>query len=183
MNPRAPLQALLDREAIRECLFRYCRGIDRADEQALRSAYWDDATDCHGAWNGSAQGFIAQALQRLRRGGRRVHQVNNIAIELHGEVAAVESGFFALQAPADAPARRTLLCGRYLDRFERRGGEWRIAARTVVYDWSAERERPELAQADAVLFGARQPVGRAAPDDMLYALLRAVRPADEERQP
>ena len=29
---------LLDREAIRECIFRYCRGIDRQDEQALRSA-------------------------------------------------------------------------------------------------------------------------------------------------
>ncbi|MGE8200028.1 MAG: nuclear transport factor 2 family protein, partial [Variovorax sp.] len=122
MNPRAPLQALLDREAIRECLYRYCRGIDRVDEEALRSAYWEDATDCHGAWNGSADGFIAQALQRLRQGGRRVHQVNNIAIELHGDVAAVESGFFALQAPADAPAKRTLLCGRYLDRFERRYG-------------------------------------------------------------
>ena len=46
------LQALLDREAIRDCLYRYCRGIDRADEAALRSAYWPDATDCHGAWNG-----------------------------------------------------------------------------------------------------------------------------------
>ncbi|MFM9924486.1 nuclear transport factor 2 family protein [Variovorax sp. H27-G14] len=175
MNTPAPLQALLDREAIRECLFRYCRGIDRVDEEALRSAYWPDATDCHGAWNGSADGFIAQALQRLRQGGRRVHQVNNIIIELHGDVAAVESSFFALQAPADAPAKRTLLCGRYLDRFERRAGEWRIAARTVVYDWIEERARPELAYSDAVLFGARQPVGGVAPHDMLYALLRDVR--------
>lgn len=181
MNPRAPLQALLDREAIRECLYRYCRGIDRVDEEALRSAYWEDATDCHGAWNGSADGFITQALQRLRQGGRRVHQVNNIAIELHGNTAAVESSFFALQAPADAPAKRTLLCGRYLDRFERRIGEWRIAARTVVYDWIEERERPELARSDAVLFGARQPVGCAAPDDMLYVLLREVREVRELR--
>lgn len=174
MSTPAPLQALLDREAIRDCLFRYCRGIDRADEPALRSAYWEDATDCHGAWNGSAQGFIAQALQRLRQGGRRVHQVNNIAIALHGDVAAVESSFFALQAPADAPAKRTLLCGRYLDRFERRAGEWRIAARTVVYDWIEERERPELLRSDALLFGARQPVGGTAPNDMVYALLRDV---------
>ncbi|MGJ7575623.1 nuclear transport factor 2 family protein [Variovorax sp. RB2P76] len=181
MTPTAALQALLDREAIRECLFRYCRGIDRVDEEALRGAYWPDATDCHGASNGSADGFIAQALQRLRQGGRRVHQVNNIAIELHSDVAAVESGFFALQAPADAPAKRTLLCGRYLDRFERRAGEWRIAARTVVYDWIEERERPELAHDNALLFGARQPVGRAAPHDMLYALLRGVRIAAEEK--
>ena len=25
---------------------------------------------------------------------------------------------------------------RYIDRFEKRGGEWRIAHRQVVYDWS-----------------------------------------------
>jgi hypothetical protein len=177
VNATPELQALLDREAIRDCLLRYCRGIDRADEAALRSAYWDDATDCHGAWNGSAAGFIAQALARLRQGGRRVHQVTGIAIELHGDVAAVESSFFALQAPAHAPGQETFLCGRYVDRFERRGGAWRIAARTVVYDWIEERARPELARDDAALFGARQPTGRAAPADAVYALLRDVREA------
>jgi hypothetical protein len=181
MNPDPQLQALLDREAIRDCLYRYCRGIDRADEAALRSAYWEDATDCHGAWNGSATGFIDQALQRLRQGGRRVHQVNNISIELQGDVAAVESCFLALQAPAAAPARETFLCGRYVDRFERRQGEWRIAARTVVYDWIEERQRPELARADEELFGVRQPTGRAAPHDAVYMLLREVREAGHGR--
>ncbi|WPH23427.1 nuclear transport factor 2 family protein [Variovorax paradoxus] len=171
----ATLQDLLDREAIRDCLLRYCRGIDRCDEQALRSAYWEDATDCHGAWNGSAAGFIAQALQKLRQGGRRVHQIGNVLIELHGDAAAVESSFFALQATAAQPERETFLCGRYADRFERRGGEWRVAARTVIYDWIEERTRPELKQDDTALFGARQPVGTAAPHDAVYALLRAVR--------
>jgi len=180
MNAAGQLQALLDREAIRDCLYRYCRGIDRADEAALRSAYWEDATDCHGAWNGSAAGFIAQALQRLRQDGRRVHQVANILIELQGDVAAVESYFMALQAPAGRSARETFLCGRYVDRFERRQGEWRIAARTVVYDWIEERERPELARGDD-LFGVRQPVGCAAPRDAVYALLRDVRGAGQDQ--
>jgi len=176
----AQLQALLDREAIRECLYRYCRGIDRADEDALRSAYWDDATDCHGAWNGSAEGFIDQAMQRLRKGGRRVHHLNNVSIELHDEVAAVESYFLALQAPAEPAGQQTFLCGRYVDRFERRHDEWRIAARTVVYDWIEERKRPELGlENDALFGGLRQPVGRAAPHDAVYALLREVRARGE----
>ena len=28
--------------------------------------------------------------------------------------------------------------GRYLDRMERRGGQWRIADRTMLYDWSQD---------------------------------------------
>lgn len=176
MTVGSQLQELLDREAIRDCLYRYCRGIDRCDEAALRSAYWDDATDCHGAWNGSAAGFIAQALHKLRQGGRRVHQVSNVLIELQGDAAAVESSFIALQAAAAAPQQETFLCGRYVDRFERRGAEWRIAARVVVYDWVEERTRAELAQDDASLFGVRQPTGRAAPHDAIYGLLQEIKP-------
>lgn len=172
--PVQTLQALLDREAIRDCLYRYCRGIDRCDEVALRSAYWEDATDCHGAWNGSATGFIDQALAKLGAGGRRVHQISNVLIELHDDVAAVESSFIALQATAAKPTLETFLCGRYVDRFERRHGEWRVAARTVVYDWIEERTRPELAQDDAALFGPRQPFSGAAHQDPVYALLREV---------
>ena len=171
-NAGLDLAALADREAIRDCLYRYCRGIDRADEAALRSAYWPDATDQHGAHQGSATGFIDQALTRLRQGGRRVHMISNILIELHGPAAAVESSFIALQTRIDAQGlwHETFLCGRYVDRFERRLGEWRVAARTVVYDWLEERPRPELADAPR-LFGVRRPVGAQAPLDPVYQLL------------
>ncbi|WP_280155362.1 nuclear transport factor 2 family protein [Piscinibacter sp. XHJ-5] len=172
---QAELRALVDKEAIRDCLYRYCRGIDRADEELLRSAYWPDAHDTHGAYVGSANGFIEHALPRLRAGGRGVHQVNNILIELHGDAAAVESSFFALQTNVAAPTLRTLLCGRYLDHFERRQGEWRIAARTVVYDWIEERTRAELAQHNVALFAARQPTGERSPADPVYDLLERVR--------
>ena len=169
------LQDLLDREAIRDALYRYCRGIDRCDEAALRSTYWEDATDCHGSWNGSAGGFIEQALAKLRLGGRRIHQITNVMIELHGDVAAVESSFFALQSTAAQSELETFLCGRYVDRFERRHDQWRVAARTVVYDWIEERTRPELGQDDAALFRLRQPVGAVAPHDAVYELLRKMR--------
>lgn len=167
--------ALIDKDAIRDCLYRYCRGIDRADESLLRSAYWPDAQDSHGAWRGSAGGFIDQALRRLRSGGRGVHQITNCLIELHGVLAAVESSFLALQTTADAPDRATLLCGRYLDRFEKRGSEWRVAQRTVVYDWIEERVRPELVLDDAALFGRRQPTGSRESRDPLGAFLEDVR--------
>jgi len=169
------LQALLDREAIRDCLYRYCRGIDRLDEESLRSAYWPDATDRHGAYDGPAAGFIDRALQKLRVAGRMVHMLGNILIELRGDAAAAESYFLAFQenAAADGSAQETLLCGRYVDRFERRDGEWRIAARTVTYDWVRAAPLPSGLGAEA--FGVRQPTGGRRPDDPIYQLLAALR--------
>ena len=49
-NNEAAMQELVDREAIRECLYRYCRGIDRLDEAALRSSYWPDAIASASVW-------------------------------------------------------------------------------------------------------------------------------------
>jgi SnoaL-like domain len=175
-NQATQMQSLLDREAIRDTLMRYCRGIDRADEESLRSAYWPDASDCHGAYQGSAQGFIDWALPVLRRGGFRSHIIGNILIEIHGRQAAVESSFIALQAPMTKAGvhTETFLCGRYADRFEERNGQWRIAERTVIYDWIEERPRSELNDA-ATLFGARLPIGTNWPQDAVYSLLARVR--------
>lgn len=165
---------LLDREAIRECIYRYCRGIDRADEAALRSAYWPDAHDCHGAYDGPAEGFIAHAMKVFEANPRNVHQVANILIEFAGpNVAIVESYFSALQRGPDreGTVRQYLLAGRYCDRMEKRKGEWRVADRTVAYDWVEEQTPPETGEAER--FGPRQPIGAAAPSDPIYALRKA----------
>ncbi|MEP6719964.1 MAG: nuclear transport factor 2 family protein [Variovorax sp.] len=166
---------LMDREAIRECMFRYCRGIDRQDEAALRSAYWPDATDRHGPYQGSASGFIEWALKKLStQGERSVHNVTNLSITLNGSQAAVETYFLALQRDRDAQgtAREVFLAGRYLDRFEKRADEWRIAARTVVYDWMRPLGTPEGTEAER--FGPRQPLGGVRGEDPIHALLAAL---------
>ena len=112
--PAQTLQNLLDREAIRDCLHRYCRGIDRVDEACLRSVYWPDATDRHGPYQGTASGFIEWALDKLKDAPRGVHLLYNILIDLRGEVAGVESYFQALQGDRDAQGqpRESLLVGR-----------------------------------------------------------------------
>ena len=169
------LQSLLDREAIRDCIYRCCRGIDRVDEAALRSAYWPDAACRHGAHEGSGAEFVDWALAGRRGGTRSIHLIGNILIELHGEVAAVESYFRTTLEGRDAQdqPQETLLAGRYVDRFERRDGEWRVAARTVVYDWVRHTRLP--AEMTGAALGARQPTGAHMPDDPLYRLLAQVR--------
>lgn len=172
MTSDTDLQTLLDREAIRECVFLYCRGIDRADEAALRASYWPDATDCHGAYKGSAGGFIDLALPKLQGSSRMIHHVGNLSITLRGARAAVETYFLAWQrdATADGTEQETFLAGRYVDRFEKRGSEWRVAARVVVYDWVQPLGAAPSAT-EAERFGLRTPIGAKKPDDPWYALL------------
>lgn len=175
MTHDADLTTLLDREAIREAVFRYCRGIDRLDEAALRASYWPDATDSHGAYKGSASGFIDLALPKLRESGRMIHHVGNLSIELRGTQAAVETYFLAWQRDrgADGGEQETFLAGRYVDRFEKRGSEWRVAARVVVYDWVQALGAASVAP-EAERFGLRTPIGARKPDDPWYTLLASL---------
>lgn len=170
------LGELMDREAIRECMFRYCRGIDRQDEEALRSAYWPDATDRHGPYQGPATGFIDWAIKKLAADGERsVHSISNMSIALAGTQAAVETYFMALQRDrgAEGVSHEVFLAGRYVDRFEKRDDEWRIAARTVVYDWLRPLGTPEGREEER--FGVRSPVGALKrSDDPIYALLASL---------
>lgn len=59
------VQTLLDQQAVYEVLVRYCRGVDRCDEELLRSVYHADAYDDHGYWKGNGQDFAAFVVARL----------------------------------------------------------------------------------------------------------------------
>ena len=166
------LTELCDREAIRDCMFRYCRGIDRADEATLRSSYWPDATDCHGSYNGPVEGFFQWALSVFKTGARNVHQVSNILIEFKDDSkAVVESYFLALQQGPDrnGVSRQFQMAGRYCDLFAKRNGEWRVAKRVVAFDWVEEQPAPD--KTEDARFGSRRPIGGSFPNDPIYELL------------
>lgn len=126
-----------DREAIRDCIHRYARGIDRVDEDMLRSAYWPDATDEHaGLYSGPASEFVEQSMRDLPSLGDTMHIITNILIRIDGDTAKAESYVYAIhRLENDGPVHDVIGAGRYLDRFEKRGDEWRIAERTVTIDW------------------------------------------------
>jgi SnoaL-like domain len=177
MNPTRSsddvLREVLDREHIRDCIYRYCRGIDRADEAALRSSYWPDAIDHHGAYSGPVEGFFDWVKAAWKANPRNVHQVSNILIVFRDpQHAVVETYFNALQRGAgqDGVVRQFLLAGRYCDLFEKRSGEWRVSSRTVVYDW-VEAQTPPI-ETEAQRFGPRQPIGANYPNDSIYQVER-----------
>lgn len=145
MSRTSPVAELVDRTAISDVLHRYCRAIDRCDAELLRSCYHPDAVDHHGPIRGRRDEFVDRAISELTlraasHGQLTTHVLGNVIIDLDGDAAAVESYFQAAHVEdRDEGFRVFEFHGRYLDRFERRDGEWRIARRTVVHDWSEIR--------------------------------------------
>lgn len=131
-------EEMADREAIRDCMYRYSRGIDRSDPEMLRSAYWPGAMDYHSGFAGTVEEFIEWAMPRLAEMTDAVHMIGNILIRLDGDTAKVESYFWSVSINPGEERRQVMVSGRYLDRFEKRSDEWRIAERWVVHDWFEE---------------------------------------------
>jgi hypothetical protein len=129
----------LDKQDCTELVHRLARAIDRCDAALLGQLFHPDATDDHGGFKGTAQDFVPWVMEVLAGMRRTQHVVGNILIELDGDTAYGESYFIAHHALPNAEGADTFMiaAGRYLDRFERRGGEWRIAHRGAVYDWSS----------------------------------------------
>ncbi|MHB1138205.1 MAG: nuclear transport factor 2 family protein [Microthrixaceae bacterium] len=130
----AGLRTLLDRQEILDCLHRYARGVDRGDEALVRSAYHHDAMEDHGAYVGGVDGLVDFLAAAHRRFDAYQRFVTNTTIELDGDVAHVES-YYLCVLRRDETGRLLANGGRYVDRFERRDGEWRIARRVVVMEW------------------------------------------------
>ncbi|GJF04200.1 nuclear transport factor 2 family protein [Pseudonocardia sp. D17] len=135
------LRPLVDRAEIHDVLMRYCRGVDRADVELIRSVYHLDSVDDHGYWTGPGPDFAEFIVGRLTANAlRTTHAVANELIELDGDTARVETYVFAYlwRATGDGGSAEALdvFAGRYVDLFARRDGQWRIASRTVVHDWS-----------------------------------------------
>jgi hypothetical protein len=159
-------EEMVDREAIRHCLMRYCRGIDRMDGALVLGVYWPDAMDEHLEFSGSPEEFLAYCMPLMSGMDQTSHLLGNILIAIENDSADVESYFHAfhrLKADATRPPTDLVLAGRYLDRFERREDEWRIARRTVIVDWFRQYE--DSADWSVGPLGMKVPAGARSPED------------------
>lgn len=166
------LAELADREAIRECLYRYSRGVDRLDADMIRSAYWPDCTDNHMGFRGNAEQFIAWAFPIMGSMDQTMHMIANVLMTLHGETADVESYFHGIHRinTPDGGKSDVIGAGRYLDKFEKRGEEWRIMERVVVTDWF--RQYPDSADWSQGMLGIPVEPGGRFPNDDSYTFLK-----------
>ena len=130
------LESLIDREKIRDCLARLARGEDRRDAGLIGGGYWPDATDDHGVFAGSFAQYLAWVVPGAPSIPVTLHTLGQSLIDLRGGTALVETHVTAYhRIDMGGDERDVVIGGRYLDRMERRGDEWRIAHRTMLYDW------------------------------------------------
>jgi hypothetical protein len=132
------LQDLLDKAAIREVLWRYCRGVDRRDADIVSSCYHADAHDDHmgNVYTGETvgQGLVDWMNEVMVKTSHNI-TTNNIVVR--GDEAGSESYTTSMHVQKGDQGERTLLSvARYVDRFARRDGVWKIADRLVVAEFS-----------------------------------------------
>ena len=132
----ATLRAIADRDAIWQVMLRYCRGMDRLDVDLLRSCYFEDAIDDHGRFFGKAGDFVEWVTRSTAFMQMMQHAVFNHLCELDGDDAYAETNYICSNILPKPPHALTL--GRYIDHFQRRNGEWRIANRIVLVERSLE---------------------------------------------
>jgi hypothetical protein len=113
--------------------------LDRRDWELLASAYHEDAHDQHGAFVGTPRDFISYVSGIMEEWDYSLHILDLNNVEIDGDFADSECYVLFTQQRRDGSGL-DFGGGRYLDRLERRDGEWRIVARQVVIDWSARTQ-------------------------------------------
>lgn len=128
---------LRDRHEILDCINRYGRGLDRLDPELIESAYHADAIDNHGPFVGHLPEFVKFAIDVEGQFGWTHHGITSHNCEIDGNSAQAESYVHWF---VHMPDGKTLGAGggRYLDRLERRDGQWKIVLRRLLMDWSFE---------------------------------------------
>jgi len=134
----AAIDRLLDRAELEELAALYARAVDRGDRELLLSLYHADAVDHHGNdFRGSPTQFADYVQGATAIFEVTAHYIVNSSYEIEGDEADGELYFVAYHRMRPPEPNEIVVAGRYLDRYERRGGAWKIARRSIVWDWAS----------------------------------------------
>lgn len=132
------MQELYDKQMLHDNMMQYIRGVDRQDLELMKSTYWSDSTDEHGYFVGGGLEWCEEATKWKHLIHNCNHHVSNVYCEIEKNRAKRESMFLLVVNFKD-PAVSHFTGGRYRDLCEKRGNEWKILRRSVVWDWSEKR--------------------------------------------
>ena len=139
---------LKDRKDIFDVLKRYTRGADRHDKDLVRGAFWPEATISFGTQMTRDQ-YVDWEEKELAGYAAHQHHITGQTFDIEGDTAHVESYVVYFLVPRDRGAdtagaatmgkantkeKTRLGSGRYIERWERRNGDWKILVREYVED-------------------------------------------------
>jgi 3-phenylpropionate/cinnamic acid dioxygenase small subunit len=131
--------------ALQQLAYRYAEAVDTGDVDGFLGVFHPDArvrsfaADADEPFSDVAgHGQLASMPETTQRTFRRTfHQMTNHLVTVDGDVASgtlLCAARFLGNDPADGTAGVNVI--RYVDRYERRSGEWRIAEREIHFLWS-----------------------------------------------
>lgn len=155
-----------DRFAIIDLAALYMRGLDRLDGDLLAAQFWPDAQLEYGIFSGGPAEFAGFCMAALKDHDANQHMIGQHLVDFTGPDEAYGEVYYQAyhRTTDEAGAKRDLfIAGRYVDRYERRGGVWKIVYRSELVDWL--RDDPA---SDAMLAAAPFLIGARKPADPLY---------------
>ena len=137
------LDVLEAKDAIREQIYNYARGLDRMDRELAYQVWHPDGTAHYiGTYEGTGAGFVDWVWPYHEPLVAHSHQITNVLIRVNGETAASESYVMAsLQSqPSETRTVTRLVRSRYADTWSKRDGRWAIDKRVAITDFSTTHE-------------------------------------------
>lgn len=157
---------LLDKQAITEALGAYARAMDRIDLDLARSVFHPEGTADYGEmFTGTGYEFADYIGQAHPLFEMTDHRIGAVTISLDGDRAGSETyAFVTLRSRHDDGSLSDMVIhGRYVDRWERRDGAWRILHRHYLHTFD------EVRPVERTMFAA---TGVRDQTDPSYAVLR-----------
>ena len=147
------LSELLAKDAIRDVIYRYARGLDRMDKAMAYSVWHDDGTAQYfDFFEGTGHDFVDWVWKAHEAMESHSHQMTNVLIEVDGDRVTSETyAIVTLRTLPDTAGKQQHIDvrGRYLDRWSKRDGRWAIDRRVHVMDMQTVGGVPTPANAES----------------------------------
>ncbi|MCO6056879.1 nuclear transport factor 2 family protein [Pseudomonas sp. MOB-449] len=167
LDPLLAQVALLQaKQDLHELVATYCTGVDRRDRALLESLWWPEATMDFGLFTGPAQAFCELITADNPALEITYHFTSNELFEIDGDRATGRAYVIGMSALLnEGEASQHMVGGRYLDRYEQRGGVWKFSQRLFALDWNTNAASTAIWHQG---IGAAATRGRFGRDDIHY---------------
>ena len=141
------LNEIIERERIRDVIYRYCEAVDAKDWDNVMASFTPDAKISHGSYDGPAETFLGFVQGILNKMTATVHVIGGTTISIDGNRAKLSTAFTSFHSipgkydevgPVKTGGVDTdwIVSGRYVDNLVKIDGEWKISERRASNDWT-----------------------------------------------